>query len=124
MVDMGREIWLINLRGVDYSKEHVRDGDDDWTLREKWDFSWADSGYYDVPAVLDFIIKETGYPKIPIVAHSQGTSSMWYGLSKRQDFYAERVTRFIAMAACIFPESYNYVPTDYEGITNLFLKAD
>lgn len=49
---------------------------------------------------------------------------MWYALSKRQDFFAEKVNRFISMAACTIPEGYPGVPIDYEGIVALFLRAE
>ena len=124
MVDHGYQIWLINLRGTDYSKEHIRDGDDDWSLREKWSFTWAESGVYDIPPVVDLILEETKAPKITLVAHSQGTSSMWYGLAHKQDFYAEKLHRFIALASCVFPEAYDFVPKDFYNLIWIFLKAD
>ena len=51
MVDAGYDLWLYNARGIKYSDRNERDGE--WTLKERWDFSWADMGLYDMPAVID-----------------------------------------------------------------------
>lgn len=81
MAKKGYEIWLNNSRGVKYSQKHERDGE--ISLKEKWDFSWADMGYYDLPASIKLIQEVTGAPKVTVVGHSQGTSQMWYALAKR-----------------------------------------
>mmetsp|Transcript_29722 Transcript_29722/g.36880 ORF Transcript_29722/g.36880 Transcript_29722/m.36880 type:complete len:81 (+) Transcript_29722:234-476(+) len=47
VADMGYDIWLGNNRGVPYSNKNDRDGE--WSLEERWDFSWADMGIYDMP---------------------------------------------------------------------------
>ena len=38
---------------------------------------------------------------------------MYYGLAKKQDYFAERVNRFVALASCIFytGSKYNYEET-------------
>ena len=86
MPDLGYDVWVLNSRGVKYSDKNERDGE--WTLKEKWNFSWADMGIYDLPATIEYIIEETGAPKVTVIGHSQGTSQMWYGMSHKQDFYA------------------------------------
>ena len=121
MVEQGYEAWLVNSWGVKYSQKHERDGE--WSLKEKWDFDWADMGYYDLPAAVEYILQVTQAPKVTVAAHSQGTSQMWYALAKRQDFFAKRVNRFIAMASCTIPNSYPGVPVDFENMVKLFLKA-
>ena len=44
-----------NNRGCEYSNVHK--DDDTQTLKEHWDFNWADMGKYDLPAFLDKIIE-------------------------------------------------------------------
>jgi lysosomal acid lipase/cholesteryl ester hydrolase len=34
-------------------------------------------GYYDVPAMTDLILKETGHPQLSYVGHSMGTTMFW-----------------------------------------------
>ena len=45
---------------------------------------------------------------------------MWYGLSHKQDYYASKVERFIALASCTTPELYPNLPYDYEGPPELY----
>ncbi len=46
----GYELWLMTQRGMRYTSNSK---DDTWTLKERWDFSWAEQGSEDIPAVLD-----------------------------------------------------------------------
>ena len=48
---------------------------------------------------------------------------MWYALAKRQDYFAERVHRFVPLASCIIPYMYAGL-TSYDEIVSFFLTAD
>ena len=72
LVDAGYEVWLGNDRGSFYSNRHKRDGQ--WSLKERWDFTWADSGFYDMPAALDKIIEVSGKPMVTVIGYSQGSA--------------------------------------------------
>ena len=101
MVERGYEVWLFNNRGVKYSNRNEKDGH--WSQKERWNFNWADIATLDVPVAIERILLVTREPKVTVIGHSMGTSIMWYALAKNQDFYAERVHRFFAMASCIIP---------------------
>mmetsp|Transcript_44395 Transcript_44395/g.58895 ORF Transcript_44395/g.58895 Transcript_44395/m.58895 type:complete len:118 (-) Transcript_44395:363-716(-) len=88
-----------NNRGSMYSNRHDRDGE--WSIRERWNFNFADMGYYDMPAQVDKVLEVTNKPKVTIIGFSQGSAQSIYGLAKRQDFFAPRVHRFVALAPCI-----------------------
>ena len=103
-------MWLGNSRGVKHSDKHDRDGE--WTTKERWDFTWADMGLYDIPAVVETILKVSEADKLSIVGHSQGTSQVWYALAKNQDYYANKINRFVTLSSCLIPE-FNDV-LDYE----------
>ena len=48
LVNKGYDIWLGNNRGSIYSNTHEKDGN--WTAAERWNFTYADMGKYDVRA--------------------------------------------------------------------------
>ena len=99
-----------NNRGTLYS--NTNKNDDKWTLREHWDFNSAEMGAYDIPACVDRILEVTGKPKVTLMGYSQGSAQIYYGLAKKQDYFAPRVHRFIGLASCI----YANIPTStYES---------
>ena len=57
-----------NDRGKFYSNRNERDGD--WTLKERWDWSWADMAQNDLPAVIKHVLKETDKPKLTVFGYS------------------------------------------------------
>ena len=64
----GYDVWMGSNRGVKYSNANRRDGL--WSLKERWDFSWAEMGLYDIPAMIDKIIEVTGKPKVTLMGYS------------------------------------------------------
>ena len=99
LVEKGYDVWMANSRGTKYSNRNVRDGKWD-SMDERWAFSWADMGLYDLPANLEKISEETGIEKVTIVGYSQGSAQTLYALAKNEDFYVNKVNRFLAVAAC------------------------
>ena len=100
LAERGYDVWLGNNRGTLYS--NYNQNDDEWTLKQHWNFTWADMGAYDIPASVDRILEVTGKPKVTLMGYSQGSAQIYYGLATNQDYYAERVHRFVGLASCIF----------------------
>lgn len=98
MAERGYDVWVGNNRGTNYS--NVNRNDDTWTLKEHWDFSWADYGAKDIPAFMDRIIETTNKPKVTMMGYSTGGAEMFYALATDQDYYATRVNRFVGLSAC------------------------
>lgn len=59
LVNRGFTVWLPNQRGTRYSNVHKRDGEFQFTKRERWNFSYAELGTYDLPAFIDKVRSET-----------------------------------------------------------------
>ena len=121
LVDRGYDVWVGNSRGSEYSNENTQD--DTWSLEERWNYTWADMGINDIPANIEKILTVTGKQKVTLVGHSQGTSQSYYGLAKQQDYFAERVSRFIAFASCIQRSYYgdsDQVLTDFTRMFDVY----
>uniref|UniRef100_T1IT67 Partial AB-hydrolase lipase domain-containing protein n=1 Tax=Strigamia maritima TaxID=126957 RepID=T1IT67_STRMM len=70
LADKGYDVWLGNMRGTFYSrhKKYSRKN------KKFWDFSWDEIAQYDATAMIDYVLKETGFTKLPYIAHSMGTT--------------------------------------------------
>ena len=58
----GLDVWLANSRGTRYSHGHKHFNDKENNSEHKkayWDFSWAEIGRHDMPAVINLVLKET-----------------------------------------------------------------
>lgn len=81
LVDNGFDVWVSNTRGTRYSNRHA-------TLNpnshEYWNWTWDDLVEHDLPAVIDFVFKQTGQ-KINYVGHSMGTLVALASFSERRE---------------------------------------
>lgn len=69
LADNGFDVWINNIRGTRFSRRHVTL---DPSSPEYWSWTWDDLATHDLPAVIDFIFKQTRQ-KIHYVGHSMGT---------------------------------------------------
>lgn len=94
LANLGYDVWVANSRGNKYSRQHkTLNPDKDYDF---WQFSFYEM-IEDYKANINFILSQTGYSKIPVIGHSQGTSSMLAGLSTQNDWFSQRVTLFISL---------------------------
>ena len=91
----GYAVWLGNSRGNKYSRAH-KQMNPDWDTTF-WMFGWEEMGTYDVPANLEYIIKSTGHSKVAYIAHSQGTTQMFYALAENEAYFVDKVSIFVAL---------------------------
>ncbi|XP_063627480.1 lipase 1-like [Cydia splendana] len=95
----GYDVWTGNVRGNRYGRKHVHlNPDTDETF---WDFSFHEIGYYDWPAMIDRVLKETNETKLCAIAHSQGSTSFLV-LSSLRPEYNQKIELLIALAPVAF----------------------
>ncbi|KAL0116948.1 hypothetical protein PUN28_010077 [Cardiocondyla obscurior] len=94
LADNGYDVWLGNSRGTTNSKNHT-------TLSiqsaEFWNFSWHEMGIYDLPAIIDYILHETGQKQLFYIGFSQGTTQFWILTSLRPE-YNQKIKLMSALA--------------------------
>ncbi|CAH0724353.1 unnamed protein product, partial [Brenthis ino] len=83
LADAGYDVWMSNIRGNRYSKEHVSLKTDSKSF---WNFSWHDVALHDIPAVIDHIIKIKGECSITYIGHSMGTTILFAMLTLRPEY--------------------------------------
>lgn len=96
----GYDVWLGNNRGGLYSRRHVN-LDPDVDTEEFFNYSFVELGKYDLPAMLDFVRRVTNVEKVTYIAHSQGTTQMFFALAEMQEQMAERINLFIALGPVV-----------------------
>lgn len=97
------DVFLYNPRGNKYSRGH-RDHkrfDSSKPHGPYWAFSWYEMGFYDLPAVINEILRKTKREKISCVGHSQGGTSLFVLLSTRPEFNS-KIKLAVSMASFTF----------------------
>lgn len=116
LADNCYDVWLGNSRGNTYSKGHTSlpiHSD------EYWDFSWHELGEYDTPAVVDYIIHQTGWKDILYIGHSQGTTQFFVFNSLHPEYQDKIRAAFLLAPSVFFANSKNIVLdtiSKYQGI--------
>ncbi|CAH0398098.1 unnamed protein product [Chilo suppressalis] len=120
LADAGYDVWMANIRGNKYSREHIRYKEN---TKEYWNFSWHEVAVFDVPAVIDYIHKVKGVDtKIVYIGHSMGTTILFTMLSVRPE-YNNKLVGGIAMAPEVFLSNMVSPLKSMAGITSGFAHA-
>lgn len=94
LADSGYDVWLANQRGNDYSTRHVSLTT---SSAEFWDYSVHEIGYYDLAAMIDYVILKTGHPRVHFIGFSLSNAALMVLLSKRPE-YNHKVNVGVLMA--------------------------
>ncbi len=63
-----------------------------YDLNKNFPFSFDEMAQYDLPAMVNYILKETGYDQIYYVGHSQGTM-IGFAQFSQDPVFAQKVTK-------------------------------
>ncbi|CAE7621701.1 unnamed protein product [Symbiodinium microadriaticum] len=99
----GYDVWLGNNRGNKYSQGHVSLPSTDERF---WDFCIDDLAHFDVPAIVNYIIRHTAYKKLAYVGFSQGTAQAFAALCRHSEL-GRRVSIFVALAPAVCSPGLN-----------------
>ncbi|PNF43069.1 hypothetical protein B7P43_G02712 [Cryptotermes secundus] len=92
--DAGYDVWMGNLRGTIYSARHKNFNN---TQPEFWNYSWHEIGMYDLPAMVDYVLRVTGDPDLHFVGHSMGATTAVVMLSERPEYNSKlKITLLLA----------------------------
>ncbi|XP_055839358.1 lipase 3-like [Episyrphus balteatus] len=94
LYNLGYDVWMGNVRGNRYSKNHTSLNSD---YQEFWDFTFHEMGKYDLPAIIDYVLEKNGHEKLHYIGHSQGTAVFWV-LCSEQPSFAEKIESMHALA--------------------------
>ncbi|CAO1318168.1 unnamed protein product [Diamesa serratosioi] len=86
LADAGYDVWLGNARGNTNSRKHQYLSPNH---KDFWNFSWHEIGQIDLPAMIDFVLLNTGEKDLHYVGHSQGTTSFFVMTSLRKEMNAK-----------------------------------
>ncbi|CAL8088834.1 unnamed protein product [Orchesella dallaii] len=123
LANHGYDVWLGNARGNTYSKNHTVLSPSDSKF---WKFSFHEMGAYDVPAVLDYILKTTQQPNLFYIGHSMGTSMFWITMQMYPE-YNSKIRNMFALAPVAYVQHIKSpirilspLSTEVELVTEIF----
>lgn len=78
------DVWAGNHRGNFYARRHIKL--DPNTDPDYWNYTFDEHGRFDVPAIIDYILRSTGHSKLFYVGHSQGSTNYFVMGSLRPEY--------------------------------------
>ncbi|KAL1478338.1 hypothetical protein MTO96_035091 [Rhipicephalus appendiculatus] len=94
LADNGYDVWLGNTRGNTFGRRHRTL---DVGSRQFWNFTFHEHALYDLPAQIDYVLRNTGQRRLLYIGFSQGTLSFFTMMSEKPE-YNDKVKAFAGLA--------------------------
>ena len=95
----GYDVWLGNNR-CGFNPKHTML---DYTDPRMWAWNIRQMGVLDLAALISRVLTETGFPRLALIAHSQGTTQTFVALAKEQrPEIGEKISVFCALAPAAY----------------------
>lgn len=102
------DVWAGNHRGNVYSRRHVRLNPN--KDPEYWEYSFDEHGYFDIPAIVDYVLNATQQPKLNYIGHSQGTTDFFVMTSMRPEYNAKIQISFLMAPVAYMGHIRSFIP--------------
>lgn len=95
----GYDVWLGNNRCGFHPRHQLLHASDP----RMWNWNIRQMGVMDLPALVSRVLSATGFPKLGLICHSQGTTETFVALAKKQrPDLGERISVFCALAPAVY----------------------
>ena len=85
----GYDVWIGNSRGTQFSHGKF-----------KGDFDWQEMGEDDLPKMIEKVLHYSDHKKLDYLGYEQGSTEMFFAMSKDNSFYNKHVNMFTSLAPC------------------------
>ena len=95
----GYDVWLGNNRCGFHPQHQLLHATDP----RMWNWNIRQMGVMDLPALVSRVLSETGFPKLGLICHSQGTTETFVALAKQQrPELGDKISVFCALAPAVY----------------------
>ena len=95
----GYDVWLGNNRCGFHPRHQLLKGKDP----RMWNWNIRQMGVMDLPALVSRVLSETGFEKLGLICHSQGTTETFVALAKEQrPDLGNKISVFCALAPAVY----------------------
>lgn len=101
LANNGYDVYIGNLRGTK-SSSHLRY---DRNSSKFWDYSWHEMGIYDLPAIINFILKKSYSEKLFYISSSQGSACFLVLVSLYPE-YNQKIVQAHFLGPAVFMKHY------------------
>ncbi|XP_075531102.1 gastric triacylglycerol lipase-like isoform X2 [Dermacentor variabilis] len=106
LADSKYDVWMGNVRGNTYGKRHKKYNK---RSRRFWNFSFHEHAKYDLPAQIDYVLKNTGRKDLLYLGISQGTLLFFTMMSERPKYNDKRMAYTLGRYE-IMPQGFPLMP--------------